>query len=291
MDNDDKPIGRILSRREVLKLFGLTSAAVLAACAPRQDATPTPNAESATAEAVAANPTAVEATQAQVATVAATNAAIPACVVVPEATEGPYFVDVQLDRADIRVEPSTGVAVEGVPLELAFNVAQVSGGACTALAGAIVDVWHCDAEGTYSGVEGSADTKFLRGFQATDANGLARFTTIFPGWYQGRTVHIHYKIRTTGADGNDYEFTSQLYFDEATAAEVFAREPYAAKGQQDTSNTTDGIYLDEGLLALTPAGEGYTTQFDIALDLSDAEVGASDSAGGGGPGGPGGPPP
>lgn len=283
MDNDDQPVGRILSRREVLKLFTLASAAALAACAPGQEEVPTAtsNAEAATAEVIAADPTAVEATQAQVATVAATSAALPACVVVPEATEGPYFVDVQLDRTDIRVEPSTGAAVDGVPMELVFNLAQVSAGACAALPGVVVDVWHCDAAGAYSGVEGSPDTKFLRGFQTTDTNGLARFTTIFPGWYRGRTVHIHYKLRTTGADGNAYEFTSQLYFDEATTAEVYARAPYSLRGKQDTSNAADRLYIDEGLLALTAAGDGYTTQFDIALDLSDAQVGASDSASGG----------
>jgi protocatechuate 3,4-dioxygenase beta subunit len=284
MDNDDRPIGRILSRREVLKLFSLASAAALAACAPGQAATPTQNAESATAETIAANPTVVQATQAQVATLAATNASVPACVVKPEATEGPYFVDVQLDRSDIRVEPATGEAVAGLPLDLAFNVAQVSNGACAALPGAVVDVWHCDADGVYSGVQGSTGTKFLRGFQTTDANGLARFTTIFPGWYRGRAVHIHYKIRTTGADGDAYEFTSQLFFDEADIAAAYAQAPYTARGLPDTSNARDGIYLAEGLLALKPASEGYATQFDIALDLSDTAVGADDGAGGrGGP--------
>jgi protocatechuate 3,4-dioxygenase beta subunit len=281
MDNDDRPVGRILSRREVLGLFGLASAAALAACARGQQAMPTAttNAEAATAEAVAANPTAVEATQAEAASVAATSGTVPACVVRPEMTEGPYFLDIQLDRSDIRVEPSTGAAVAGVPLELVFNVTQVNGGACAALPGAMVDLWHCDAAGVYSGVERSSGTKFLRGFQTTDANGLARFTTIYPGWYPGRTVHIHYKVRSTGADGNEYEFTSQLFFDEATSAEVYAREPYSAKGPQDTSNARDGIFLDEGLLSLTPAGDGYATRFDIALDLSDTQAGAGDSAG------------
>ncbi len=280
MDNDDKPVGRILSRREVLILMGVTSAAALAACASEPGATPTPtlNAEAATAEVIAANPTVAEATQAEAATLtptqaeaataAATSVPVPACVVKPESTEGPYFVDVGLDRADIRVEPSTGQAVAGVPLELVFNVAQIGGGACITLAGAMVHVWHCDAEGVYSGVAGSAGTKFLRGFQNTDANGQARFTTIFPGWYRGRTVHIHYKIRATSADGSAYDFTSQLYFDEAAAAEIYAREPYAARGPQDTPNARDGIYQPEGLLTLAAAGEGYTTQFDIALDLS-----------------------
>ena len=289
MNHDDRPLGRILTRREVLLLFGVTGAAALAACAPGQ-ATPTaamtPGAESATEAAIAANPTAVAATQAEVATVADTNATLPACVVRPESTEGPYFVEVELDRSDIRVEPSTGAAVAGVPLELVFNVAQISGGACTALPGAIVDVWHCDAAGVYSGVAGSAGTRFLRGFQATGTDGLARFTTIFPGWYRGRTVHIHYKIRAPGADGSAYEFTSQLYFDEATTAEVYAREPYRARGPQDTRNAQDGLYLDEGLLVLSPVGEGYSTQFDIALDLSDAQVGAGDGFGGPGGGRP-----
>jgi hypothetical protein len=104
----------------------------------------------------------------------------------PELTVGPYFVDKQLDRADIRVEPTTGKRVEGVPLALTINVSRVSGGTCGPLPGAMVDVWHSDAHGVYSGVNDAmsgndpSGQKILRGYQVTDAKGAARFTTIYP---------------------------------------------------------------------------------------------------------------
>jgi protocatechuate 3,4-dioxygenase beta subunit len=130
----------------------------------------------------------------------------------------------------------------------------------------------------------------------TDDEGVARFTTIYPGWYQGRTVHIHFKVRTPAAaalaERGDaaYEFTSQLFFDEALTDRVFARPPYAAKGQRDTTNASDGIYREVGsqlLLAVADASPGYRASFDIGLDLSDAETGRPDrSRQRGGPGGP-----
>src|SRR5262245_40843178 len=111
---------------------------------------------------------------------------VPACVAVPENTEGPYFVDRQLERSDVRTEPSTGAVRDGIPLALAFNISKLSGGTCTPLAGAIVDVWQCDAKGVYSGVDdqivgNTVGQKFLRGFQTTNRNGAAKFTTIYPG--------------------------------------------------------------------------------------------------------------
>lgn len=283
-DNDDIPVGRILSRREVLALLGVAGASLVAGCAtgglaPASSGTvpPTPAAE---------------------ATVAATveTVALPTCVVRPEMTEGPYFVDEQLNRSDIRTEPSDGSVKEGVPLALAFRVSQVTSDGCTPLAGATVDVWHCDALGIYSGVSDNAlgvDTtgqKFLRGYQVTDENGSAQFMTIFPGWYTGRTVHIHFKVRTTTPANESYEFTSQLYIDDALTDQVFTQEPYAAKGERDTTNATDMHFANGGdqlLLALTEADEGFSATFDIALDLSDADTGAADSfqQGGGGPSG------
>jgi protocatechuate 3,4-dioxygenase beta subunit len=183
--------------------------------------------------------------------VLASSGVLPSCVVRPELTVGPYFVDRQLDRSDIRIEPSTGKAVEGVPLALTFNVSSVGGGRCTPLANAMVDVWHCDAHGVYSAVDDrmsgtdSSSQKFCRGYQVTDPNGVARFTTIYPGWY--RTVHIHFKIRTPAdaalADRRDqlYEFTSQLFFDEALNDRVYGQAPYSGKGRRDTTNERDGI--------------------------------------------------
>jgi protocatechuate 3,4-dioxygenase beta subunit len=109
---------------------------------------------------------------------------------------------------------------------------------------------------------------FLRGYQVTDANGGVAFTTVYPGWYRGRTVHIHFKIRTDPAATSGLEFTSQLFFDESIRAEVFAQAPYSGRGTQDTNNAADGIYQQGGtqlLLTPTRTGAGYAAVFDIGV--------------------------
>jgi protocatechuate 3,4-dioxygenase beta subunit len=250
---------RYLSRREMLGLMGSTAAAItLAGCGGSERS---------------GQPGAGETTDAST----AAETASTTCVVRPEQTEGPYYVDTGLDRSDIREER------EGVPLDLTFNVSRVDEGdasACGPLAGAVVDVWHCDAAGEYSGVEDNAagdfDTRgetFLRGYQLTNENGTARFTSIYPGWYQGRAVHIHFTIRDSPESQQGYEFTSQLYFDDALTDEVQSQGPYAEKGQRDLRNSEDGIFRgggDELLLDLTENRQGYTATFDIALDTSYA---------------------
>jgi protocatechuate 3,4-dioxygenase beta subunit len=200
-------------------------------------------------------------------------AALPSCVVRPELTEGPYFVDEKLDRSDIRSDPTTGEVKQGIPLQLAFAVSQVNNG-CTPLAGAQVDIWHCDAAGVYSDASdpgfNTKGQKFLRGYQVTDSNGKARFTTIYPGWYQGRAVHIHFKIRTNPASQAGYEFISQLFFDESITDQVHAQQPYAAKGQRTLLNEGDGIYRNGGsqlLIAPAKSGDGYAVTFDIGLQM------------------------
>ncbi len=197
------------------------------------------------------------------------------CVVMPEQTEGPYFVDEALNRSDIRADPASGKTRSGMPLRIAFHVSQMTAqGSCSPLAGARVDVWHCDAMGVYSDVRDPGfDTtgqKFLRGYQVTDNAGTARFVTIYPGWYAGRTVHIHFKIRTSATRARAHEFTSQLYFDDALTDRVHRREPYAAKGQRMLRNERDGIYGRGGsqlMLGLTEDAEGYAGTFDIALQV------------------------
>jgi len=256
MDNDDAQVGRILSRREVLALLGGSSAALLAACAPGGAlASPTPATTSAPTTAATTAPAAAT----------ATAAALPSCIVRPALTEGPYFVDEKLNRADIRSDPGTGAVRPGALLTLNFLVSRVSGSACTALSGAMVDVWHCDALGVYSDVDSARGQKFLRGFQNTDASGSAKFTTIYPGWYQGRAVHIHFKIRPTSSS----EFTSQLFFDDALSTQVFAQAPYSQKGTQGiTRNAADGIFQQsQGKLTLnvTKTGDTYAATFDIGL--------------------------
>ncbi|HKY50478.1 MAG TPA: intradiol ring-cleavage dioxygenase, partial [Candidatus Limnocylindria bacterium] len=198
-------------------------------------------------------------------TATGTAATLPSCIVRPALTEGPFFVDEKLDRSDIRSDPTTGAVRPGALLTLSFRVSRVSGSACTPLTGAMVDVWQCDALGVYSDVQNARGQKFLRGFQNTDASGSARFTTIYPGWYQGRAVHIHFKIRPTSAS----EFTSQLFFDEAVNDEVFAQAPYSQRGTQGlTRNAQDGIFQQaQGRLTLsvTKSGNTYAGTFDIGI--------------------------
>jgi protocatechuate 3,4-dioxygenase beta subunit len=198
----------------------------------------------------------------------------PDCVVTPEQTIGPYFVDEDLIRSDIRSDPATGAVKDGVPLALTLQLSH-AGESCGPLSGAMVDLWQCDALGVYSDVSdpsfNTVRQKFLRGSQVTDANGQVQFTTIYPGWYQGRTVHIHVMIRTDPPAQNGYQFTSQLYFDDNLTDQVHAQMPYAAKGQRTTRNADDGIFQDGGdqlLLDLTPNGSGYAATKAIGVDLS-----------------------
>jgi protocatechuate 3,4-dioxygenase beta subunit len=105
----------------------------------------------------------------------------------------------------------------------------------------------------------------------TDVNGAAEFMTIYPGWYQGRTVHIHFKVRTDPASQQGYEFTSQLYFDDSITDQAHAQEPYAAKGQRTLKNDGNGIFQNGGsqlMLQIAEEGEGYVATFNIGLQVS-----------------------
>lgn len=186
MDNDDHQIGRILTRREVLLLFGTTGVGLLTGCrtdqSSRATASPGLDAEAETAVALGSDPEASTAVAAEVGTAAAANTAVatPACVVRPELTEGPYYLDEDLARSDIREDR------KGAPLVLTFHVSQIGDAGCVALEGAQVEIWHCDAEGAYSGVSSMGSStegqKWLRGSQITGSDGTATFTTIYPGW-------------------------------------------------------------------------------------------------------------
>jgi protocatechuate 3,4-dioxygenase beta subunit len=248
--DDDAPIGHVLARREVLVLFGTTAgAALLAAWAPGRR-----------------RPFGI----------AEAEAADPSCVVRPELTEGPYFVDERLNRSDIRSDPTTGDVRPGVPLALTFAVSRIDGSSCVPFEGVLVDVWHCDATGIYSDVQDTGfDTtgqKFLRGYQVTAADGTASFVTIYPGWYQGRTVHIHFKIRTAPDATSGLEFTSQLFFDDEQSDVVFAQPPYASRGERTVRNADDGIYQQGGeQLLLSPAADGsggYGATFVLGVEAS-----------------------
>jgi protocatechuate 3,4-dioxygenase beta subunit len=244
MDNDDAPIGRVLTRREALALLGVSGAALLT--------------RSSLFGGMAS----------------AGAAAAPSCVVRPEQTAGPYFVDERLNRADIRSDPAAAITKPGIPLLLTLAVFGLRGNACTPLARAQVDLWHCDAGGVYSDVTDphfrTVGQRFLRGYQVTDRRGSVRFTTIYPGWYDGRTVHLHFKVRTEPASSKGHEFTSQLYFDDALSDRVFRRAPYAARGERTMRNADDRIFSEGGrqlVLDPKPSGEGYAASFAMAMQL------------------------
>ncbi len=244
MDNDDAPVGRILTRREALLLLSASGAALLTGSGFFHG-------------------------------LSVAGATLPpSCVARPEQTEGPYFVDERLNRSDIRSDPPAGTPKPGIPLALALTVSSLRGGTCRPLAGAQVDLWHCDADGVYSDVTDphfrTVGRRFLRGYQVTDAQGMVRFTTIYPGWYEGRTVHIHFKVRTAPAASQGHTFTSQLYFDDALSDRVLARAPYAGRGARTTRNPDDEIFVKGGeqlLLDPKPTRDGYAASFAVGLQL------------------------
>jgi protocatechuate 3,4-dioxygenase beta subunit len=243
MHDDDRPIGRFLSRREALALFGASATASLAHRASAQSTDSSRLLETLD------------------------------CVAQPEQTEGPFFVDKVLERSDIRNDPATGRISVGAPLALRFVLSKVtSTGACAVLPGAQVDIWHCDALGLYSDVsDRSANTagqQFLRGHQVSDEGGVVRFSTIYPGWYRGRAVHIHFKIRVPGDGGRTDEFTSQLYFPDELTDRVHAAQPYAANKGQRLLNSRDMIFREGGTQLILPVVEqdgGYTAAYRIAM--------------------------
>lgn len=245
MQSDDETIGTILSRRQALAIVTAGGAGLIAQRRLHGDTAPG-------------------------------LIRLPACVARPAQTEGPYFLDKMLERNDIRREPSDGSVSTGTPLHLIFQVSRLASGGCTPLANAVVDIWQCDAAGIYSGVQdisGQFDTRgkqFLRGYQRTGADGAAHFLTIYPGWYPGRAVHIHFKIRVDPESDRGHEFTSQLYFDEKLTDTVHAVAPYAKAGRR-TMNTADGIFRTGGtqlLLDTQPDGDGFRATFDVGLQIA-----------------------
>lgn len=240
MENDDRQTGYLFTRREAIALLGAAGLAMLTGCS---------------------------------------SSTVPSdstgCVVRPQLTEGPYFVDELLNRSDIRSDPSDGSVKPGALLQLTFNPSRVVSNSCLPLAGVLVDIGHCDALGVYSDVSdpgfNTVGKRFLRGYQISDAGGVARFTTIYPGWYQGRTVHIHFKIRSAPASNSGLEFTSQLFFDDGLTDQVHSQPPYAAKGQRTLRNAGDGIFGQSGsqlTLSVTPSGQGYAATFEIGLQTA-----------------------
>jgi protocatechuate 3,4-dioxygenase beta subunit len=170
------------------------------------------------------------------------------CVLTPELTEGPYYV------ADEKIRRDITEGRPGAPLALALTVVDAS--TCKPIKGATVDIWHTDALGVYSGVQGNTGT-FMRGVQPTDARGVAQFVTVYPGWYTGRAVHIHVKVHL----GGSVVHTGQFFFSDALTDAVYAKAPYNTRPGRDMRNAQDSIFVNGGkksMLAVRKSGAGYT---------------------------------
>jgi len=177
------------------------------------------------------------------------------CALTPEETEGPYYFNANSIRGDIREDR------QGTALRLAMRVQDRS---CTPIPNAIVDIWHCDASGLYSGFESVSrrgeiggprtdEETYLRGAQVTNGDGVVEFLTVYPGWYQGRTVHIHVKVHLDSRT----VLTSQLYFDEAVTERVYARSPYLEQGERDSFNRDDRSFEESLVMTIREDGDEY----------------------------------
>jgi protocatechuate 3,4-dioxygenase beta subunit len=233
-----------ISRRQALGALGTVSlGALLGACSSDDRKVATTDGGSAT----------VEPKTSPASSLVDKLDAAGSCAQTAEQTEGPYYFDADSIRSDIREDR------DGTTLTLALRVREADG--CTPIENAIVDIWHCDAGGVYSGFDDGEGERFLRGAQATNEDGIARFTTIYPGHYQGRTVHIHAKVHLDRRT----VLTTQLYFDDEVSDRVFAGGGYPDAGGRQR-NDADGIFDDSLLLTLERREQGYLglMNFDVA---------------------------
>jgi protocatechuate 3,4-dioxygenase beta subunit len=214
-------------------------------------------------------------------TTTTTTTSSSSCAVTPEGEIGPYFADdsaAGFNRIDIRTNIDGTSAQTGIPLTLNITVVDTEN-SCIGLQNAQVDIWHCNAEGVYSdeGVENTTGETWLRGFQLTDSAGNAQFTTIFPGWYQGRTTHIHLRVRSkysNASSTSDGTNTTQVFFPQSLINTIYTTiAPYSSHGTNSTTNASDHVYTGEtdGKMELTVTGDstnGYTANATIGLPIT-----------------------
>lgn len=208
-----------------------------------------------------------------------------ACRLLPDLTQGPYPTTQQVERRDIREDRT------GTPLRVGIQVVDET---CAPIPGAIVEIWHCDIDGDYSAYadgftvdDAGEGTTFLRGYQVANAEGIAEFVTIYPGWYQGRAVHIHSKVHIDDAT----VLTTQYLFADELNNEVLGQGVYAGFGEPDTTNESDGVTggsaAEDGLL-LTVGDDaelsGLRGLIVVGVDPSATSSGAQGGMGGGGRG-------
>lgn len=234
---------RRLTRREVLGLLGTTGAAMTAIHCGGESPT---------------SPSTLGGTTA--ATTTTTTGTATGCAVTPSETIGPYPSLVDLFRSDIREGKS------GTTLTLKLKVVNANS-ACGLVPDANVEIWHVDAAGNYSQYGSQTGQTYLRGIQTTDANGEVTFTTIYPGWYQGRATHIHIEVTIGGVSRK----VTQIAFPESINNAVHGSGAYASRGTNPLSNRADGIFADSlDSELVTPTGDptnGYTASFTIGIAL------------------------
>jgi protocatechuate 3,4-dioxygenase beta subunit len=206
---------------------------------------------------------------------AASPAQAAACTLTAEQEEGPYYLDLEKIRKNI-TEGKSG-------LRLDLHITVVDSGSCEPIEGVAVDIWHCDAVGVYSGfsAEGTAGKTYLRGVRVTDADGLASFRTIYPGWYQGRATHIHLKAHVGGKAGSSkysgghVSHTGQLFFSDTTTDKVARLSPYTRNDTERTRNAVDHVYTGQhgarAKLGLTRRNastikSGFVAAITLAID-------------------------
>jgi protocatechuate 3,4-dioxygenase beta subunit len=190
--------------------------------------------------------------------------AATACTLTPEQEEGPFYVDLDKIRSNI-----VG-GREGVRLALAITI--IDSTTCQPVKGAAVDIWQADAVGKYSSEASQSTTgqTWLRGVQLTDARGLARFTTIWPGFYAGRCPHIHAKVHT----GGHVSHNGQIFFPEALSTKVYKTSPYTKDPNTRTARATDHVYTRQGgrssVITMTDAtlAKGLAGRITLAVDTA-----------------------
>jgi len=189
----------------------------------------------------------------------------------PQQTEGPYFVDGMPNRSDIRTDSSDSSLQQGITLYLLVHVYGMNNGLCFPVGRAKVDIWHANSLGVYSSVNemGTTGKNFLRGYQLTDENGTARFTTIYPGWYPGRTIHIHDKVRIFNGSETTLEWTSQLYFNNTMNKQIHEQPPYSSHGPPPTQNEQDFIYAGPSADSLVRNNSGKDLIMNVTKDGSE----------------------
>jgi protocatechuate 3,4-dioxygenase beta subunit len=226
-----------VGRREALGVMGAAGAALAFGCG--------------------GSPTSPDTSSSTTTTTGSTNAA---CAVTPTETAGPYPSLTDMFRSDIRGGKT------GTLLTLTVKVVNVNA-ACAAVANANVEVWHCDSAGNYSEYGTQTAQTYLRGIQTTNSNGDVTFTTIYPGWYQGRATHIHLEVTINGVSRK----VTQIAFPESVNNTVYGSGVYSSRGSNPTSNLSDGIFADSLSSELvTPSGDvtnGYTATCQIGVLL------------------------